>query len=97
MQQEKQYELYNEQAEHCDINQKLNFSEIRNPYLKLAMETFTASRSNCAKAVNPADYIEIFTQVLSFCLKLLRHENVLLTRIYYKSSETRVELISKVK
>lgn len=33
LQQEQQYELYNENHEHCDINQKLKYSEIRNDYL----------------------------------------------------------------
>jgi hypothetical protein len=37
---EEQYELYNEKNEHCDINQKLKFGEIRNDFLKICLVTY---------------------------------------------------------
>ena len=40
LQREEQYELYNENSEHCDINQKLKFGEVRNEFIKTCMATY---------------------------------------------------------
>jgi hypothetical protein len=40
LQREEQYELFNEKNEHCDINQKLKFGEIRNEFLKVCLVTY---------------------------------------------------------
>lgn len=44
----------------------------------------------------PVEYIEIFADNLDFSLKLLKHENILVSTIYQKSDETRIDLVSKL-
>ena len=46
---EQQYELYDEKNEHCDINQKLRFGEIRNEFLKACLITYFKINSVDAK------------------------------------------------
>ena len=45
LQREQQYELYNEKREHCDINQKLKYSEMRNEFLKLCLKRYSKMNS----------------------------------------------------
>ena len=42
---EQQYELYNDKNQHCDINQKLKFSETRNEFLRLCLITYSKMNS----------------------------------------------------
>ncbi|CAF0823841.1 unnamed protein product [Brachionus calyciflorus] len=44
----------------------------------------------------PVELIEIFSENLDFCLKVLKHEKILIREIYSKSKETQNELISKL-
>ena len=48
LQQEKQYELYNDHNEHCDINQKLKYSDIRHEYLTHVIEARTKRELDAA-------------------------------------------------
>jgi hypothetical protein len=50
LQQEKQYELYNDHNEHCDINQKLKYSDIRHEYLTHVIEARTKRELDAAPA-----------------------------------------------
>jgi hypothetical protein len=45
LQREQQYELYNEKREHCDINQKLKYSEMRSEFLKLCLKRYSKMNS----------------------------------------------------
>lgn len=48
------------------------------------------------KQSKPVEYIEMFAENLDFSLKLLKHDNLLIQRVYVNSEETRIELISKL-
>jgi hypothetical protein len=45
LQREEQYELYDEKNEHCDINRKLRFGEVRNEFLKSCLLAYFKSHS----------------------------------------------------
>lgn len=48
------------------------------------------------KSSKATERIELFASNLDFCLRVLKHENMLIENVYYRSKETRVELISKL-
>jgi len=121
LQQEQAYELYNDSGEHCDINQKLNYCELRFDYLKSAIRAHSKAlsealgssdepssgkgavlglrlfRDESRERISTAtECIELFARNLDFCLKLLKHENILLKNIYQRSAETRDDLASKL-
>jgi len=45
LQREQQYELYDEKLQHCDINQKLQFCQTRNEFLKTCLITYSKMNS----------------------------------------------------
>lgn len=50
LEREEQYELYDEKGEHCDINRKLRFGEMRNEFLNSCMVTYFKANSVSAKS-----------------------------------------------
>ena len=45
MQREQQYELFDERNEHCDIIQKLQYSQTRNEFLKFCLTAYSKMNS----------------------------------------------------
>lgn len=104
---ENEYEL------HGDLNEKLKFSEIRNCFLQRLMQSCSKmssfdlyksklksklysfkTHSESQKAV---EYISLFAENLNVFLKMVKHENNLINRIYLNADEnTRADLISKL-
>ena len=49
LEREEQYELYNQNSEHCDINEKLKFGEVRCNFIKTCMSTYFKLNSVSSK------------------------------------------------
>ena len=47
-------------------------------------------------AASSAQCIELFERTLDFCLRLLKHESLLVATIYRRSAETRLDLTSQL-
>lgn len=60
------------------------------------LSLFERLSKNVTKSTKATERIELFTCNLDFCLRVLKHENMLIANIYYRSKETRVDLISKL-
>jgi hypothetical protein len=98
-----QNELFNNKGEHCDLNEILKFSELRNNYIELIVKKCSKTEKNeyfhsklkkifKAKSNKAVEYISIFSESLKFFFKLLKHEKILINKIFSGSDEaTRFE------
>lgn len=60
---EQQYELYNDTNQHCDINEKLNFSQIRNEFLEsLIQSSDKQSKREYLKSKLKSKFGKLFTK-----------------------------------
>ncbi|RNA12578.1 hypothetical protein BpHYR1_009062 [Brachionus plicatilis] len=79
---------------HDDSDKRISRSSLN--IEKYSPNTSSSSQLNFKQEHKPVELIEIFSENLDFCLKVLRHETILINKIFIRSSDSCNDLISKL-